>query len=167
MSHTREVPLKAGECALLVIDMQKYCALPGVGYHQDVDPHNMTDQQRFVFERINNAVIPAIEKLLNVFRKTNSEIIYTFIESLTRDGRDQSLDYKISKLFVPKGSPEAQIIDPLAPMGDEIMIPKTSCSVFCSTNIEYVLRNLGNDILITLSLYSLYNRKCMQSSTHS
>ena len=29
------------------------------------------------------------------------------------------------------------------PEEDEILIPKTSCSVFNSTNIEYVLRNLG------------------------
>lgn len=48
MTHTREVPLNAGECALLVIDMQKYCALLRVGHHQDLDALSMTDQQKFV-----------------------------------------------------------------------------------------------------------------------
>ena len=46
-------------------------------------------------------------------------------------------------LFTDKGSPEAKMVHALTPADDDIMIPKTSCSVFNSTNIEYVLRNLG------------------------
>ena len=64
---------------------------------------------------------------------------------MTKDGRDQSLDYKLSGFLVPKGSEDAQIIDQLAPGENDILIPKTSCSVFNSTNIEYVLRNLGEN----------------------
>ena len=36
----------------------------------------------------------------------------------------------------------------LAPEGDEMLFPKTSSSVFISTNIDYVLRNLGTRHLI-------------------
>jgi ureidoacrylate peracid hydrolase len=36
----------------------------------------------------------------------------------------------------------------LAPRGDEMLFPKTSSSVFISTNIDYVLRNLGTKYLI-------------------
>ena len=36
----------------------------------------------------------------------------------------------------------------IAPAGDEIVLPKTSSSVFISTNIDYVLRNLGVRSLI-------------------
>jgi ureidoacrylate peracid hydrolase len=35
------------------------------------------------------------------------------------------------------------VLDEIAPAGDEIVLPKTSSSVFISTNIDYVLRNLG------------------------
>jgi ureidoacrylate peracid hydrolase len=49
---------------------------------------------------------------------------------------------------VPKGSPEAKMVDELAPTDDEILFPKTSSSVFMSTNIDYVLRNLGVKYLI-------------------
>ena len=35
------------------------------------------------------------------------------------------------------------VIEAIAPVGDEIVIPKTSSSVFISTNIHYVLGNLG------------------------
>ena len=38
---------------------------------------------------------------------------------------------------------DAQGINALAPLDDEIVIPTTSSSLFVSTNIDYVLRNLG------------------------
>ncbi len=68
------------------------------------------------------------------------------------DGRDRSLDYKISGITVPKGSWDAQIPDVVAPQDDEIVIPKTSSSVFISTNIDYLLRNLGIRSLIIAGL---------------
>jgi ureidoacrylate peracid hydrolase len=74
--------------------------------------------------------------------------MYAVIESLTRDGRDRSLDYKITGFNVPRGSWDAKVIDAIAPGEDEIVIPKTSSSVFISTNIDYVLRNLGVRYLI-------------------
>jgi ureidoacrylate peracid hydrolase len=70
------------------------------------------------------------------------------IESLTADGRDRSLDYKITGFNVPKGAADALVLSELAPTADEIIFPKTSSSVFISTNIDYVLRNLGVRSLI-------------------
>jgi len=81
-------------------------------------------------------------------RKAGVEVMYTVIQSLTEDGRDIGLDYKISGLFCPRGSRDALVIDEIAPIGDEIVIPKTSSSVFISTNIHYVLGNLGVKHLI-------------------
>ena len=49
----------------------------------------------------------------------------------------------LSDIFVPKGLPEGRVIDELAPLENEIVLPKTSSGVFNSTSIEYVLRNLG------------------------
>ena len=69
--------------------------------------------------------------------------MYTTIESLTKDGRDRSLDYKITGFNVPKGSWDGRPLDALAPGEDEIWLPKNSSSVFVSTNIDYVLRCLG------------------------
>ena len=139
-SRSREVPLESGKCALLVIDMQRYCAVAGVGLHTDINPKDQT----YFFSQLANNTIPAIQALLSAFRgKPGGEVIFTYIECLTEDGRDQSLDYKCTGFLVPKGSPDADIIDALKPLPDEIMIPKTSSSVFNSTNIEYVLRNLG------------------------
>ena len=57
-------------------------------------------------------------------------------------------DYKISGLFCAKGSRDAQVLDDIAPRSDEIIVPKTSSSPFISTNIHYILGNLGVKHLI-------------------
>lgn len=71
------------------------------------------------------------------------EVMYTVIQSLTANGRDRSLDYKISGLHVPPGSWDAQMLEVITPGADEIVLPKTCSSVFQSTNINYLLHNIG------------------------
>ena len=85
-------------------------------------------------------------------RGAGIEVIYTVIECLTLDGRDRGLDYKISGFHVAKGAWEAGMIEGLEPLENEIVIPKTSSSLFNSTNAEYVLRNLGIEYLLTLGI---------------
>jgi ureidoacrylate peracid hydrolase len=74
--------------------------------------------------------------------------MYTLIRNLTQDGRDRSLDYKITGFSVPPGSWDGEVIDAIKPGPDEMVIPKTSSNVFVSTNIDYVLRNLGTKYLV-------------------
>jgi ureidoacrylate peracid hydrolase len=85
-------------------------------------------------------------------RRAGIEVLYTVIESLTQDGRDRSLDYKISGLHVPHGHWGAKVLDEILPLPDEMVLPKSSSSVFISTNLDYVLRNLGVRSLIVAGL---------------
>jgi nicotinamidase-related amidase len=78
--------------------------------------------------------------------------MYTVIENLTRDGRDRSLDYKISGIFVAKGSREAKVVDAIAPADDDIVLAKTSSSLFNSTSCDYLLRNLEIEHLVVAGL---------------
>ena len=80
---------------------------------------------------------------------------------MTRDGRDRSLDYKISGIDVPLGSREAQVLDEIAPADDEMIFRKTSSNVFVSTNIDYVLRNLEVRSLIVAGLLT---DQCVESA---
>ena len=89
------------------------------------------------------------------------EVMYTVVESLTRDGRDRSLDYKVSGIFAARGSWEAEVIDELRPGDDDIVIPKTSSSVFNSTNIDYVLRNLGVEYVVVMGILT---DQCVESA---
>ena len=69
--------------------------------------------------------------------------MYTVIQSLTADGRDRSLDYKLSGFHCPPGSADAEVLECIAPGPDDIVLPKTSSSLFNSTHADYLLRNLG------------------------
>ena len=86
---------------------------------------------------IRATVLPNLKKLIAAFREAGGEVMYTVMENLTKDGRDRSLDYKLSDFFIAKGSWEAKVLDALAPGDDDIVLPKTSSGVFNSTNIEY------------------------------
>ena len=102
-----------------------------------------------------------MQRLQKGCRAAGIEVMYTTIESLTKDGRDRSLDYKISGFHVPKGSWDGKVIDAIKPGEDEIYIPKTSSSVFMSTNIDYVLRNLGTRYLV---ISGVVTDQCIESA---
>jgi nicotinamidase-related amidase len=146
---------------MLVVDVQHYCAFPGEGEWMQISPESIPADMLYYFERIRKTVLPNIRRLQQTFRAAGIEIIYTIIESLTSDGRERGLDYKISGLFVPKGSPWALIPTEIAPLADEIIIPKGSSSVFNSTNIEYLLRNLEVDYLVVSGLVT---DQCVEST---
>ncbi|ELU11459.1 hypothetical protein CAPTEDRAFT_221600 [Capitella teleta] len=159
MALSRNGPIPGGRTALIIIDMQHYCATPGRGLHANVsaDHHDY----EYFFSRLASTTIPGIQRLLAAFRSKKADVIFTYIESLTNDCRDQSLDYKLSGFGVPKGHPDAAVLDDLKPRDDEIQIPKTSCSVFISTNIAYVLRNLGvSNVVIT----GILTNQCVESA---
>ncbi|MBN8925441.1 MAG: isochorismatase [Rhodospirillales bacterium 69-11] len=145
---SREVPVDPDHAALLFIDVQNYNARPDGGEYAGMDPAERDARYGFYFRTMEQTTLPAMQRLQAACRRARIEVMYTVIESLTQDGRDMSLDYKISGLYVPKGSWDAQVLDGIAPERDEIVLPKTSSSVFMSTNVDYVLRNLGVRSLI-------------------
>ena len=54
-----------------------------------------------------------------------------------------------------------QVVDCISPGEDEIVIPKTSSSVFISTNLDYLLRCLGVKQLI---LAGCLTDQCVESA---
>jgi nicotinamidase-related amidase len=113
-----------------------------------VEPR-VAQRQAHFDTQVRDVVLPNLRRLINAFRGTGGEVMYTVMENYTKDGRDRSLDYKLSKFFIAKGSWEAKVLDAVAPGDDDIVLPKTSSGVFNSTNIEYLLRNIGIDTLVT------------------
>ncbi len=147
---SREVPIVPEHSALLFIDVQNYNVLPDGGEYrqQGLSSEEARATYPYFFERLERTAIPNMQRLQAGCRSHGIEVIYTVIESLTRDGRDRSLDYKITGFNVPRGSPDARVIDAIAPAEDEMIFPKTSSSAFISTNLHYVLGNLGVRYLI-------------------
>src|SRR5690606_7235990 len=128
----RNWPLVPARTAILVIDVQRSEFLPeALGRHPE---YAAALQER---------MLPALSRLVEGARASGCEIIYTVIEALTTDGRDRSLDHKLSDILVPKGSPLAETLPEAGRREDDILLPKTSSGGFNSTALDYVLRNLG------------------------
>jgi ureidoacrylate peracid hydrolase len=145
---SREIEIEPVHTALLFVDMQNYNCIPGGGEYAQLDAADRETRYGWFFRTLQESALPNMVRLQQACRRGGIEVTYTVIESLTADGRDRSLDYKITGFNVPRGSFDARVIDELAPADDEIVFPKTSSSVFISTNIDYVLRNLGTRYLI-------------------
>jgi ureidoacrylate peracid hydrolase len=151
---SREIPIISRQSALLFIDVQNYNARSDGGEYKNkgLQPAEAEKKYDYFFKHLKKSIIPNMQRLQNACRKKNIEVMYTVIESLTKDGRDRSLDYKISGFSVPKGSWDAKVLSEIQPIEDEMVIPKTSSSVFISTNIDFILRNLGVSFLIMSGL---------------
>ncbi|MFZ1883380.1 MAG: isochorismatase family cysteine hydrolase [Rhodoplanes sp.] len=134
---TRIRPFDAQRTCLSLIDVQNYVWNPDVA-----------KRLPYFDSQVREVVLPNLRRLVDAFRRAGAEVMYTVIENLTKDGRDRSLDYKLSDFFVGKDSWEAKVVDIVAPADDDIVLPKTSSGVFNSTNIEYLLRNMGIETLV-------------------
>ncbi len=161
MTLSRNKPLVPAESALLFIDVQNFAAHPQGAEFKDLEADEFEEKYGWFFQQLGDSVIPNMQRLQSACRDANIEVMYTTIESLTEDGRDRSLDYKITGFNVPKGSWDGKVIDQIAPQRDEIVLPKSSSSVFISTNIDYLLRNLGVRQLV---ISGLITDQCVESA---
>ena len=161
VSKRTNFQLDLSRTAIVVVDVQEYLS--------SSEAENLATDDEEKNSYLYNTSLPRaignISRLVNTLRQyrddttnglsTECEVIFTYLESLTDDGRDVSLDYKLSgpKLSqLPGPSNRAKFLSNLRPSTSDgrgdILIPKTSCSVFNSTNIAYVLRNLHVEQII-------------------
>ena len=161
MTLTRDLPLVPYESAWLFVDVQNFSAHRKGAEFADLTDDHFNKKYGWFFNELEVRVIPNMQAIQSACRQAGVEVMYTTIESLTRDGRDRSLDYKITGFNVPKGSWDGKVIDALAPDEDEIVLPKSSSSVFVSTHIDYILRNLGVKQLV---LSGLLTDQCVESA---
>lgn len=158
---TRDVPIVPDRAALLFIDVQNFsCHRDGAEW-ETMTPAELAQKRDPFLAQMGDQVLPRMLALQTAARRAGVEVIYTTIESLTLDGRDRSLDYKITGFNVPKGSWDGRVVDEIAPGPDEIVLPKSSSSVFVSTHIDYLLRNLGVQQLI---LSGVLTDQCVESA---
>ncbi|WP_246739645.1 isochorismatase family cysteine hydrolase [Martelella sp. HB161492] len=147
MLMRRDAPYEKGATALLLVDMQRIWLVPGA------DPHHPDRGADHYFYRMTaSETVPNAIALVQAARFAGVEVLHTIIQSLTEDGRDRSLDHKLTPIHIPPSLEDGLPLPDLMPEGDEIMLPKTSSGVFNSTNIDYILKNLGIRQLIIFGI---------------
>jgi nicotinamidase-related amidase len=153
--------------ALLVIDIQNtYLARP------DRTALSPDQQRRYdawtpFHERMHRQVVPRTADLLKAFRKAKIECLFARIACHTKDGRDRSLSQKLpgwNNLLLPKNEPPSQLVPELAPVGDEIVVTKTTDSALTGTNLRLILTNLG---IKTVVCCGIFTDQCVSSTVRS
>lgn len=142
-----EVRLKRSNSALLVVDMQYLDAHKDYGIFVNARKKGAERSLDYYRDRL-EIIVPNIAKLQKAFRQKRMEVIQCKVESLTLDGRERSKGHKDKEIFAPKGSKEAQILEELRPLDNEIVLSKTASGVFNATAIDQILRNLRIENLV-------------------
>ncbi len=137
---------------LLIIDMQYGSVDPdhGVGPYLRVHRPEVAD---YYYGCVHTRVVPNIQRLQSVFRRTARPIVYLTI-GFTRPDRSDGLpllrqiDDDLAALMargplVRHGSRASTIVEAIAPIDGETVINKTSMGAFNSTAIDQMLRNMN------------------------
>ncbi|MDF1849221.1 MAG: cysteine hydrolase [Verrucomicrobiales bacterium] len=160
-----QVDLTNRDTALLCIDMQYLDAAEGYGLFRNYETSPIPlDEMQYYFSRLRETVLPNVHNLQNCFREHNLEVIHVRIQSLTKNGRDRSKGHKRLELHAAPGSGDACFLEEVAPVGDEIVINKTASGVFSSTNLHYVLNNLG---ITSLYIVGVYTNECVETTVRA
>jgi nicotinamidase-related amidase len=153
--------------ALLVIDVQNpYMARP------DRAALSPDEQRRYdawtpFHERMHGVVLPRTADLLQTCRNNGIECLFARIACHTKNGRDRSLSQKMpgwNNLLLPKDELPSQIVPELAPVGDEIVVTKTTDSALTGSNLRLILTNLG---IKTVICCGIFTDQCVSSTVRS
>lgn len=153
--------------ALLVIDVQNtYLNRPDRASLSAEDRRHYDAWTPF-HERMQQIVLPRTQDLLKAFRANGIECLFARIACHTKDGRDRSLSQKLpgwNNLLLPKDERPSQIVPELAPVGDEIIVTKTTDSALTGSNLRLILTNLG---VKTVVCCGIFTDQCVSSTVRS
>jgi nicotinamidase-related amidase len=173
VSNRYDFRIRPDKTALLIIDIQKYLVSNEPYLANIASPRTITNINKLTtaFRKIRDG-----ENTFECNASSGCEVIFTYLQCLTNDGRDISLDYKLSgpfltniprascpleDIFLPECYPDVLRVGRTTGSKGDILIPKTSCSVFRSTNIDYVLRNLRIEQLV---ITGQITNQCIESA---
>ena len=145
--------------ALVIVDMQYMFAHPDYG-HGAMLKSRYPQAAAYLFQRLNETVIPNSQRILKFFRENQLRVIYLTVGSALPDGADmvpltrekgtdaRAKARRYGKWLARVGSQEHKILAELAPIPGELVINKTSFSAFNSTGIDSALRNMRIEYLV-------------------
>jgi nicotinamidase-related amidase len=155
------------ETAFLVIDVQNtYLDRPDRAALSGIDLQRYDAWTPF-HDRMHGQVIPGIAAMLAHCRARGIECLFARIACHKDDGRDRSLSQKLpgwNNLLLPKTGEASQIVPAIAPVGDEIVVTKTTDSALTGTNLRLILSNMG---IRTVVCAGIFTDQCVSSTVRS
>jgi nicotinamidase-related amidase len=150
------------QTALVVVDMQYGDAHRDFGLLKSKREAGQTAVVEAYASRLEQLVVPNIQRLQTAFRAHGGEVIFVRIESLTQNGRERSAEHRAKDIHFAPGSKEGAILDEIGPCGDELVLSKTCGSAFRGTSIEYLLRNMQRSHVVVVGVVT---GSCVQATS--
>ncbi|MFW6040252.1 MAG: cysteine hydrolase family protein [Thermoplasmatota archaeon] len=145
---TREELLE-GKLALIIIDIQYNLTAQGHGVFKYAVELGVREGYEYYYDRIQNSIIPNIQKLLKSFRESEKMIVFTKIRSGSYfKNRNKSDD-------------EGVILNEVMPTNDDIIITKNDQDIFNGTGLDSLLKENG---INTLIMAGVLTNECVQVS---
>lgn len=136
----------ATRTALLVIDLQYYDAHPagwlGRIAQERGKPEILQERWECIAE-----ILPSVRCLQDACREGGVEVMHVRVKYLTRDQRDGHRSIARDSVSTRPDERDDDFLEVVAPVGDEMIINKTTSSTFNSTTIHQILHRLGIDRL--------------------
>ena len=142
----QEPPFDAARTALLIIDLQYLDAHPdgwmGRLASNQGRPELLQERWDFIQE-----ILPNVRRLQDACRAGGVELIHIRVKYLTRNCRDGQRSLATEEKAIWADERDDDFLEEVAPIGDELIIDKTSAGAFNSTAIDQILRNMKIDRL--------------------
>ena len=161
MKSLPEFELSSGDTAFIIVDMQYLDAHRDYGIGAEAKELGTAEDFDYFFTRIEELLIPNIQQMQEACRERGVEVIFLKIASLVDDCRDVSPVHKRLNLLAPAKSKEAQILEEIKPLDNEIVIVKGCSGAFNGTNLDQILANLSVKNLIFCGVATNY---CVETS---
>ncbi len=137
--------LEPRKTVLLAVDLQYASACRKTGLGKLLKEEGKDRLGSYRFDRIEQVVIPNVQKLLAFFRKHQLRILYVTIGSHMPDYSD-CLPHRRAFTRAKNnrlGEREHEILDEVKPLPGELVVNKTTPSAFNSSPIDSILRAMG------------------------
>ena len=153
-SFSQSVEILPSKSVLLVIDMQNATGNRHLGLGRLLQEAGTAESANYRFDRIENLLVPNIDKLLGSFRKSCAGVIYITYGAETSDARDVvgTIREIVKKTNNIVGNEEHEIVAQLQPMADELVLNKTTQGAFRSTRLDSVLRAMDISTVVCVGV---------------
>jgi ureidoacrylate peracid hydrolase len=157
-----DTTVTAGRTAMMMIDLQYVDAHRDYGIGAAGQRNGWTSDMEYYFSQLETEAIPNVARILEACRGAGIPPIHVRVMNLSGDSTDTSWRYKAFNILVPPDSKDAEFIAEVAPVAGEVVVSKTTSNAFLSTNIDFLLRNMGIDTLI---MTGVVTNNCVESTT--
>jgi len=136
--------------ALVVVDMQYASGSRDHGLGRGLKGRGQEAFGAYRFDRIEQTVVPTIQRLLAYFRQHRLKLVYLTVGSELPDYSDLLPHMRAfaESAGNTRGNHEHEILDALVPRAGEAVLNKTTMSAFHSTGFERLVRAWGVEQLV-------------------